>query len=67
MLEHALHLNAREQHQRILVAMTPHISKGDRSKLIKKYERLMDEDTSLNGIMNDDKKRLRVLLSKIKK
>jgi len=71
MLEHALSINAREQYQKILVAMTPHLEKKDRKDVLDNYFRLMNDDdikneTVNNDIIKQDREILRNLLSKNK-
>ena len=71
MLEHALRINAREQYQRIISAITPHLSQADRQDVINNYIELMKDEDEENAavpsdIIKNDREQLRNLLKKVK-
>jgi hypothetical protein len=70
MLEHALKINAKEQYQRIIASMIPHISKLDRQEIMNNYLRLMNDDITGEDVSSDiikkDREQLRNLLNKYK-
>jgi len=66
-LDHAVKLQAEQAYQEIIIAMTPHLPKAERKKILDSYSRIIDGDEQVSGaIINSDRERLKKLLNKTK-
>lgn len=64
LLDHAVKLQAEQAYQNAIIALTPHVSKEDRKKILNSYIEIIDGKTEVSSaIIEKDRARLRKLLS----
>lgn len=64
LLRHAFKIMAQEDYQKAIIAMVPHLTKPDRKQVLDSFRDIFDENNQpSNAIIDQDRKRLRALLS----
>lgn len=65
MLKHALNIQAREAHEKLIISLTPHLSQESRKQIINSFNRAVDGDEPYSSaIIKRDRERLKRLLFK---